>query len=323
MKISIALASFNGGEFIRAQLESFAAQTRLPDELVVNDDCSSDQTVAIVEDFAASSPFPVVLNVNERNLGFVQNFGRALALTTGEVVFLSDQDDVWLPEKLERMHAAMLAMPGKACLMNDAFLADEKLSGSGLTKLTQIRSSGLPDLHFVMGCCAAVRRQLVDLALPIPDSVPAHDSWLVRLADELGLCERLEIPLQYYRRHSGNVSDFFVNRALSRWSRFRLRLRSAVSDGNYDRQVRVTSELVLRLTVRADAATALVGSRAREAILHRLEHELVVLRERVRIRTLPRARRPMAVACLWRSHGYGNANPFLGALKDLVFPRVA
>ena len=87
------MGTYNGGPYLREQLDSIAAQTHLPDELVVCDDDSTDRTVAILEDFAATAPFPVRVYVNPKNLGTAKNFERAIGLATGEVIALADQDD--------------------------------------------------------------------------------------------------------------------------------------------------------------------------------------------------------------------------------------
>src|SRR5438128_2977881 len=99
-KISIAMCTYNGEQFLRDQLASIAVQTRPPDELVVCDDHSADATCEIVARFAASSPFPVRLHVNEQNLGSTKNFEHAIRLCEGDIIALSAQYDDWLPEKL-------------------------------------------------------------------------------------------------------------------------------------------------------------------------------------------------------------------------------
>src|ERR1700761_4532631 len=100
-KISVALCTFNGELFLRQQLASIQQQTRLPDELLVCDDGSSDQTLTIVREFAASAPFPVKLFENEQNLGFAANFERAIRLCEGSLIALCDQDDIWYPTRLQ------------------------------------------------------------------------------------------------------------------------------------------------------------------------------------------------------------------------------
>lgn len=218
MKISIAMATYNGAKNIEAQLQSFISQTHLPDELVVSDDDSSDSTVAKIEAFAKYAPFPVIIVCNRKNLGYAGNFNVALEKTMGDIVFLSDQDDVWYPNKIAHMLAQAKQNPDYLIYMNDAELTDGNLNSVNLTKYGQIKSSGLPDESFVMGCCCAIRRELLDFSLPIPLGLNAHDNWLVEIADGLSAKLIVREVLQYYRRHGGNVSQFIANR-LTRVSR--------------------------------------------------------------------------------------------------------
>ncbi len=105
------MAVYNGERFISEQLESFVQQTRLPDELIVSDNVSTDRTAAIVRDFTARAPFPVKLFVNDENLGVGRNFDRAMRECTGDLIFLSDSDDVWYPDKLRLMEQALEQSP--------------------------------------------------------------------------------------------------------------------------------------------------------------------------------------------------------------------
>src|SRR5688500_9098173 len=95
VKISVAMCTYNGAQFLRTQLESIIAQSRAPDEIVVCDDCSTDETRALLKQFAAESLVPVSLHFNEQNLGSVRNFEQAIRMCNGNVIALSDQDDVW------------------------------------------------------------------------------------------------------------------------------------------------------------------------------------------------------------------------------------
>jgi len=212
MKVSIAMATYNGAKYLQEQLDSFVDQSRQPDELIVADDCSSDITVKIVEQFAKNAPFKVTFHENDHNYGYCGNFNQALLKTTGDLVFLSDQDDVWFPEKIERMSAMAAEDYQSLVFMNDAALTDFLLKDSGLTKLGQIKSAGFDQSSFVMGCCAAVKRELLDFCLPIPEAYPAHDNWIVGIAEGMGRKRIHSEVLQYYRRHGQNESDFIANR---------------------------------------------------------------------------------------------------------------
>ena len=100
---SIALATYNGEKFLQRQLDTLAAQTRLPDEMAVCDDGSTDGTLEILRQFAETAPFPVRIFQNLKNLGPGRNFRKAFSLCEGDVTFFCDQDDVWFPEKLETL----------------------------------------------------------------------------------------------------------------------------------------------------------------------------------------------------------------------------
>ena len=102
-RISIAMAAFNGEKYIREQLESFGTQTVPPNEVVISDDDSSDKTVEIIEAFKARAKFEVNLLQNEDRIGYIANFANAISQCTGDIIFISDQDDVWFPEKIQKV----------------------------------------------------------------------------------------------------------------------------------------------------------------------------------------------------------------------------
>ena len=326
MKISIAMATFNGAAFVREQLESFAQQSRLPDELVVTDDLSTDDTVAIVDAFAMTAEFPVRREVNRARVGLMRNFERALSLCTGDLVLPSDQDDVWLPGKLASMEAAAQAYPERACLITDALLTDALLQPTGTTKMGQIRAAGLPPSAMVMGCCTAFRSDLLRLLLPIPSTQRAHDNWLVQMSDLLELTLRLEQPLQFYRRHGGNASDFFVNRLQVPGFRRRLRerfedlVRRLCSPGGLDDERQFFLAAAERLQGSRAGAIAVAGTASVDAALAVAATRATHLQRRHAIRALPRARRAAPAWRLWRDGGYRGAR-LAGIIKDLVITR--
>ena len=110
-KVSVAMCTYNGQRFLDQQLQSFLDQTVQPDELVVCDDVSSDDSMAMVEAFAARAPFTVKLFRNAQNLGYSRNCERAIAQCTGDLVLLCDQDDVWDRRKIEILREVFVAEP--------------------------------------------------------------------------------------------------------------------------------------------------------------------------------------------------------------------
>jgi glycosyltransferase involved in cell wall biosynthesis len=318
------MATYNGARHLREQLDSFVAQTRRPDQLVITDDRSSDDTVRIARDFAASAPFEVRVEVNDTRLGVTANFDRALSLCDGDLVFLSDQDDVWFASKIETLANMSIAEPAIACWIVDALLADAALNSTGTTKMAKIRHAGLPDRAMVMGCCTAFRSDLLALLLPIPPNQPAHDTWLVEFADLLSLAQRVEIPMQHYRRHGENVSQVHVNR-IDRvgiieqlWRPFWLLFERARSPGSLLREYTFMSEVVDRLKERALLLGSLVGPRAGQ-ILDEAIARRDRLASRLLVRTLPMRKRPAYVLRLWQAGTYRrSAGGLAGAAKDLL-----
>jgi glycosyltransferase involved in cell wall biosynthesis len=210
MKISIAMATFNGARFIQEQLNSFCQQTVLPDELVVYDDGSDDGTAEIVIEFSKQAPFPVILIENTQRIGITKNFSNCLMKTTGDVVFLSDQDDYWFPEKIATI--AKIIKPDEPMLLwHDAELADGQLNDLGVTLHSVKKKNGRPASQWVStGCCVALTRPLLNLALPIPPSYVSHDKYLTDFSEIIGVRVITPQVLQFWRRHGNNVSKFSV-----------------------------------------------------------------------------------------------------------------
>lgn len=217
MKISVAMCTYNGARFLREQLQSIAAQTRPPDELVVCDDQSTDATREIIEDFAASAPFPVHLHLNEQNLGSTKNFERAIKLCGADVIALADQDDVWLPEKLERIEDCFEREPETGLVFTDAEVVDENLKplgyrlwqsvGFGEAQRQLIRNGRVLDVLLpgwtVTGATMAFRASFRNLALEIPtDLALIHDGWIALLIGSVAGVTFLDEPLIKYRQHA-------------------------------------------------------------------------------------------------------------------------
>ncbi len=247
MKISVAMATYNGERFLEEQLASLAAQTRLPDELVVCDDQSSDRTVEIVAAFARRAPFPVHLYRNERNLGFGDNFLRAASRCQGDWIAFCDQDDVWLPDKLRRV-AAHVDLPGRNVLVvaHNAEVVDERLVRSGVRYLnlrkTRVRPGRhLPNLWVASGFTMMFRADLIR-EIPYEDRGPdpgvptaglAHDVWICRVARILGDVVILPECLVLYRRHLTTTTAFLAggNQRVKESKKLGRRLRDLATGG--------------------------------------------------------------------------------------------
>lgn len=215
MRISVALCTCNGEKFLREQLQSILAQTRLPDELVVCDDDSRDQTGAILNEFAARAPFAVRLFFNAPRLGSTQNFARATALCSGDIIVLCDQDDRWMPHKLARLERAF-ADERVGMAFSNALVMDEQGQNNGQL-LWDIFSLGAPEIEAadagtlallllkrnrVTGMTLAFRASHRSLLLPIPKGVMLlHDGWFAILLACVSRVKIIEEPLAFYRQH--------------------------------------------------------------------------------------------------------------------------
>ena len=219
MKISIAMCTYNGARYLREQLDSIAAQTRLPDELIVCDDGSTDNTREIVKAFAIGQAFPVKLFINEGNLGSIKNFEKAIGLCGGDFIALSDQDDVWHLEKLKLIEEAFLRMPGAGLVFTDLEMVDENLQSLGYrawqcqtvqfkqeeqTLLLKGRALDvLLTRNVVVGCAMAFRARFKDLVLPIPGIGEwlHHDYWIALMVSSVANLAFIDRPLMKYRQH--------------------------------------------------------------------------------------------------------------------------
>jgi glycosyltransferase involved in cell wall biosynthesis len=212
------MATYDGQDHLLDQLESIARQTRPPDELVVCDDGSRDETVATLESFAARAPFSVRVERNPRRLGSAQNFERAVGLCRGEIVFLADQDDIWLPEKIAR-HLEVFERRSEigACFSNGKVVdGDAQPLGYRLwdslwfshREQERVRCGGAVEVflrHVVAaGTTLSFRADYRELLLPFPELRSCHDAWIAFLIATVAEVEMLESDLILYRLHAGN-----------------------------------------------------------------------------------------------------------------------
>ena len=230
MKCSVAMATFNGREYLPDQVDTVLSQLSAEDELVVADDGSTDGTLAWLADLADRDP-RVRLLPGGGHAGVVGNFGRAIAACTGDLVFLCDQDDLWRPDKVRTFVACFEADPALQAATSDAALVD---AGGGLLAPSFYAERGCgPGLwknfykNTWLGCCMVFRCRLRAVALPMPRSLPMHDMWIGLLGECTGRVRFLPQVLVDYRRHGRNATAGRPSGALTvvRW---RLRLLGAM-----------------------------------------------------------------------------------------------
>lgn len=213
-RISVAMTTYNGSKYIQEQLESIKDQTLMTDEVIICDDGSTDNTVSIVREFIKKNRLKDwLVEVNDPNVGWKKNFFKAISKTTGDIVFFSDQDDVWKRDKIETM-AKLMSEKGMACLYANKDFIDEKgkpLQGrqekaSFTNSLKKIELS--PSFYDIktLGCCMCVNRKVADLYIKLSYPEGGHDSQCGRIAV---LCENLyylDCAVINYRIHKHNTS---------------------------------------------------------------------------------------------------------------------
>ena len=312
------MATYNGGRYLDQQLASFAAQTRQPHELVICDDQSSDDTLDIVRAFAGRAGFEVRIVRNERRLGYNRNFEKAIGLCTGDIIFVSDQDDEWFPGKIDAILGCFARHDRIAAVTNDQVIVDPAGRSSGATVLGNVRSLGYADAEFGPGCCTAIRRSLLDVLGPFPGDAVPYDYWLNIVPELLGMRLLHETPLQTYRRHQTNTSNSaFAADNVAIWSQIASARRSdpvpalAARIGELDAVMRCIEE-------RRDAIARLGAADRIDAALAKLLRERADYAERLACIRKPRLARLPGVLRLLRGGTYGRFRGLKTAAKDLL-----
>lgn len=320
MKISIALATYNGTRYLREQLDSFMAQSRSPDELVITDDNSTDDTISIIKSFASQAPFEIRYSVNEKNIGYAANFERAIQQCTGDLIFLSDQDDIWFPEKIARIEAGFEQNPDVLLIMCDARLVYADGRQTQFTNLNQIIALGLTDHLFSTGCCMAFRRILTPLLLPIPIDSFKHDVWINKLAILLNGKHIIPEVMQYYRRHCNNTSEWIASR-IGKFNQYDLYQSYRNKDPRrfYFNRLKQIQKLEQRLQNTINYNSDFVKfSEKIENALEILQIERLAVKTRIKVMNRPRWRRLPHVLAAWAFGHYRFFQGWKSALIDLI-----
>lgn len=203
--ISVCIATFNAEPYIRTQLESILVQLKRDDEIIVFDDQSTDETIQIIK---SMNDARIRLFQQKQRKGVINNFESALKEARGDLIFLSDQDDVWLPGKVFK---CISALERHTAVVTDCKVVDErlKLISPSFFSIRQSKKGIFKNLlaNSYIGCCMAFRKEVVSIALPFPKNIPMHDAWIGLVAELIGDVIFLPEPLLLYRRHNSNVSQ--------------------------------------------------------------------------------------------------------------------
>jgi len=220
MRLSVALCTYNGEKFISEQLQSIEGQTVLPDELIICDDNSTDKTIENINVFAKNAPFTVRIYQNNESLGVIRNFEKAILLCQGDYIALSDQDDVWLSDKLEKSMALMKREEARYAakaipilVHSDLKVVDQSLGviSESLMHMQKIHNENSEQAlktllvqNYVTGCTVIINKALKEVATPFHNDIIMHDWWLALLAASEGKIAYLGESTILYRQHGEN-----------------------------------------------------------------------------------------------------------------------
>lgn len=324
-KISVGMTTYDGENYLQAQLNSFINQNILFDELIVHDDSSADNTVEILKSFSMKASFKVEIKINPINLGYINNFSKVLEKCSGDIVFLSDQDDYWLPNKIERVLHVFEANPSVLLVIHDLEFCDAKLKPLRQTKIQRFRWSSASLDHYVTGMATAIRGDFLRLCLPIPADSYTHDAWLHACAQALGC--RLVLPevLAHYRRHESNAAgDLSINYPgrLSPATMILRRLFNALFGDDMSglrkktERSRVLKEWMIDRKPELLASGFCTEDRLSQS-LDKLEQDILKVRNRMAIRQLNRMQRILPALKLHLADGFG-WRAFRNVIKDVV-----
>jgi glycosyltransferase involved in cell wall biosynthesis len=203
-KISVCLATYNGQAYIKEQIESILRQLSISDEILISDDGSTDETVSIIENIGDAR---ISVIKSEGHKGLLRNIETALVKATGNYIFLADQDDVWIFGKVKSMVAALDLYHVVVC---DCSVTDANLNviHPSFFHHQKSRSGLLKNLwrNSYIGCCMAMRRGVLDKAIPFPKDTPMHDWWIGLVGEAAFSTKFISDPLVFHRRHGKNLS---------------------------------------------------------------------------------------------------------------------
>ncbi|TXC88843.1 glycosyltransferase family 2 protein [Paraburkholderia azotifigens] len=209
--ISVCIATYNGEKYIREQLDSILAQLGPDDEVIVCDDRSSDRTLELIEDYRDSR---IHVHRNEKNLGHVRNFEKAISLSRGDYIFLSDQDDVWLPGRVQEMLGHMQRDASVALVAsNFDLINDEGVEVGEYRLLGPVKRSRLRQVLAIFagkspyfGCTFLLKRNVLTYCLPIPKDIESHDIWIALMASVFGRVVNISGATLKHRIHDRNMT---------------------------------------------------------------------------------------------------------------------
>lgn len=225
MNVSVCMASYNGGRYIGKQLESIIKQLDENDEIIIVDDCSTDNSLDVIRSINDKR---ISIFFNESNKGHVFSFARAISLATKEIIFMSDQDDIWIDNRVASMKNELLNSNAVLISSNSDFIDSDGVKINYMVDGVHSSSSekNLKNIIEIFagkgnyyGCAMAFKKELIPVILPIPAYVESHDLWIALAANILKLNLHFDGITLKRRVHGSNASILKRKLMLKLWSR--------------------------------------------------------------------------------------------------------
>lgn len=215
--IDILMAAYNSEKFLNAQVDSIINQTYTDWQLIIRDDCSSDNTVKIIQEYEQKYPNKIKLFQAEKNSGAKANFNCLLKLSKSEYIMFCDHDDVWLPNKIELTFNKMkeieknMAEEAPILVFTDKSIVDENLNITNISSANSekfnvktIKLNNLLVQNVASGCTIMINRKLLEISGEIPADAIMHDHYCMLIASIFGNVGYVDTPTMLYRQHSSN-----------------------------------------------------------------------------------------------------------------------
>lgn len=220
--ISVCIATFNGEKYIKRQLSSILSQLSAGDEVILADDSSTDNTLDVVRSFK-DSRIHIIDGANKHSP--IWNFERALSKASGDYIYLADQDDEWLPNKIK---VTQQYLQNYDCIVSDnvCINGDGTIISSSFYKLNKTKSGKYYNLlikNGYLGCCMAFKRKVLEASLPFPSNIPMHDIWIGNVAAFKYNVKFIPEKLIRFCRHGDNVSTTASKSGYRIWNRLMFR----------------------------------------------------------------------------------------------------
>jgi len=320
---SIALATYNGSQFIEKQLCSILSQSQFPNQLLISDDSSDDDTCIKVQTILKNSSCNYKILTTTQNIGYSKNFERTLKHCTKDIIFFCDQDDVWFDNKIAVVTAFFQQNSKFMLVIHDIEFCNQSLKPTGKSKLDEIKKLYNIERSYVTGMATSIRREFLEFCLPIPTNV-SYDLWIHSCAYYLDTKFILSQSLAYYRRHHTNATHldhfnysyrskliYFLKIIITEFFRteipFRLNLPQLVLERVLSKKDFLRNNLNYNEINFRD-------------LVEKLSYESLIASERSKLKKLSFFTRLYKVPCFYFKGYYSYFSGFSSFLKDLIAP---